>query len=181
MCKTPLTYSIFCNTLLFTLLFTDLDNSRNKLLFCRLTLWWGEINIIGQFFSGWFIGSNVSLFPQNTGKALSYQYGIILCFGRGEGGGGGFCKVNKSLTKHTINECHENKNVLKDHAINSHSPVPDSSGGCRKSDGGEGGGVVSGCRLLIKRGVAIVSAQKLQIWVWYLLFLDLLVGLSCLP
>ena len=42
---------IFCDILMFI----HLANLRNKLLFCRLTLWWGEMNPIGRLFC-WFTG-----------------------------------------------------------------------------------------------------------------------------
>ena len=42
-------------------------------MFRRLILWWGETNLIGQVFSGWF-----------TGKIGSYHF-----LAHGGGGGGG--------------------------------------------------------------------------------------------
>ena len=46
MCKTFLTYSHVSRYLIFFYL----SNFRNKLLLYRLTLWWEEMNLIGQFF-----------------------------------------------------------------------------------------------------------------------------------
>ena len=46
MCKTLLTYSDISGYLIFIYL----ANFKNKLLFCWLTLWWQETNLIGRSF-----------------------------------------------------------------------------------------------------------------------------------
>ena len=46
MCKTFLTFPIFRDILTFIYLV----DFKHKLLFCRPTLWWGEMNLPGRYF-----------------------------------------------------------------------------------------------------------------------------------
>ena len=81
MCKTFLTY-VHVST--YSILFC-LANFTNKLLLGRLTQWWGEINLIGQFF---LVCSPLSCQNDNKNEKSSPGLSIFLVFkakGRLEG------------------------------------------------------------------------------------------------